>query len=1002
MTVFSIESFGQTGQEQVPEVRSQVEQTVLDTKKAEGLSTGSTRSKIYSVESFGDSTPPTLANVNRDKDAPKRSLSNYIAQEIDTGIQTWKNLGAGTAKSFNLGMANFSNNLDKLSTFVAEKTGIPKGGIFESATAVYNQNADYWDKKLEDPTFTDEVMSEFLGGAIPGMTEFMLNAPYAAALGFTEEGTGGAIKEGARRILLGQILHAANSLNLAPRTASLATVGGVEAAAEGGDSREIAKSAGVMAGFGLIGGNRGKGLREVARDLRRTKPKTVAEAEEAPLHNLENSFEDLKDVWIGDKDVEAFVSDIDSSLMKSQLKKDYRVEKKATKEKLPYTNKQLDEAIQIHIDAKRNPGHIDKYFESLTPEQQKVVTLSQNLPDYALKTAEQIGRAYEKLGLEAKDADVITNTLDNYAARLWKRGEKTGAATKFGTTTGRAKQRKFETIIEGWANGKELAIKNATDNLNSVQKEISKVIADKQFIEDLSGIRDLEGNQLITTHPPKGKDYVRLKHPNITKWMFSDKLPNEVAADVSGQNFFTTPEGIIFERRSLYAPKSQAKSINNILGKSALNEIPTIREITKLNAQVKAWVLLTSLYHHRAFLNSFYLPGLSLKQFKQRPGQAIKYGKQLIEQKAPIIIHGVRNGLTLGVKQDYSAELLREKTIARNVISKVLKKTKATDVVRKKVGSLVDIINNLRDIQADYLFNTMGAGLKANMYETKFNEQVKKFPKEDKDVIAKRVARLVNDDFGGIHLGRIERNPTIQHLFKLAFLAPDWTESNVRTIVKTMKNQTGDVAEKTMYRKFWLGAAIKGLALTLASNYIMAGGDLDVMIKRYEEAWEAGNRNWMKTDITPIYKMFGGNSPNSKYFSLSGHFLDPVKWVSKPGQSVLGKRSILAGIIHEAITNTDWKGAQFTTFEELIDDGKLVQWGRNKKAINYEHFPSYLISQFIGTQPIQIQSLIQMSQGEIEPFDAVLGSIGMHISTTHKEKGRRKKRQDKRIKRLSK
>ena len=57
----------------------------------------------------------------------------------------------------------------------------------------------------------------------------------------------------------------------------------------------------------------------------------------------------------------------------------------------------------------------------------------------------------------------------------------------------------------------------------------------------------------------------------------------------------------------------------------------------------------------------------------------------------------------------------------------------------------------------------------------------------------------MNEDLGGLHLKRIYSKPvmtwegkklyrgaTIQHVLRLTALAPDWTESNVRTYAKAL------------------------------------------------------------------------------------------------------------------------------------------------------------------------------------------------------------------------
>lgn len=177
-----------------------------------------------------------------------------IVSEGITWDRPFKNVGAIAARAVNLGVASFSESLDDIATAISEKTGFPKGKAFAAAKNEYLKNAEFWDAKVKDAALPEEILGEFLGGAAPGMADFMLGVPFAAVKGYAKDGTPGAVKEGAHRALMGQILHAANILTTPARTAAMAVVGGADAAAQGGDAREIAKSAGVMAGFGLVGG----------------------------------------------------------------------------------------------------------------------------------------------------------------------------------------------------------------------------------------------------------------------------------------------------------------------------------------------------------------------------------------------------------------------------------------------------------------------------------------------------------------------------------------------------------------------------------------------------------------------------------------------------------------------------------------------------------------------------------------------------------------------------
>lgn len=690
----------------------------------------------------------------------------------------------------------------------------------------------------------------------------------------------------------------------------------------------------------------------------------VKEHEIVSKDPLETAYETQKDIWLGKRDLRMFEADIEARLLKKEIK---AIDKKQA----PI----LDEAIQVYIDTKRNPSHVEAYYNKLKPEQKRIVTLSQNLSNSIKAIADKIEQSYEGIGAHALSADVIRNTIDNYAARKWdlKGTEAAESMRKFGTKTGHAKARKFETIIEGWANGYDLKVKTATENLRIYKHEIVKTIQDKKFVEELRKIKDIDGNKLLSTQQLEG--YVHVEHPNMSVWEWAGKMEE---GKTYGKNFFATEDGALFERRKLYAPKDQAKNINNMLGISKLAEVPGIKGLTKFNAVTKAWILQSSLFHHMAFMRSFYLPSMRAEMIT--PRQAYKQGIESIERSDPIIMNGVRNGLTLGLKQDWSEQLLREKT----KIGAILDKNRVTKITK-------DAITKFREAQADFLFGEFGAGLKAKTYELEFRSQMKKHPNTNPDVIAKRVALLINDDFGGLHLQRLGRDPTLQHIFRLFALAPDWTESNIRTMVKTLKNKSGDAAELAMYREFWGGVIVKGLGATAIANLLLSGADTDEMVDNYKEAWKSGNKNWMKIDITPIYKLVGGSSGQKKYFSALGHFQDPLKFLTDPAKAAHHKGSVVYGVGHEFLAGTDWAARKFTTFEELLDEKKTVKWGQGG-PISYEQFPSYVLSQMIGTQPVQMQNFIGWMTGEIEGFDALSRSIGLNTTSTYNRKTRGFKR----------
>lgn len=769
-----------------------------------------------------------------------------------------------------------------------------------------------------------------------------------------------------------------------------------------------------------------KGPQFAVKDIEKAIPQPEPPKEPSP-------FEEAKDDWFGNKDWAVQQNSVQASKIQDFIKRAIDT-KKYGKEA-----KDIDQAIHIYLDTKRNPEHFDEYYEDLNPEQKRIADLSKTIEDDTTLSliAKYIDNEYKKIGTLALEQGVIFNVIDNYVSRAWKieKGFSTDALQKFKTKSRHAKHRVFETILEGQAKGLELQITGASNNLNTLKDEIARVVEDKQLLKQMEGMtyRDTEA-PLISDIPLEG--YKEIEHPNFTKWfpkgyikggkvspiyggsnirlqkryavekegakratkLFDDEqAAKDYIKDLEDPELYSIAErNQIWERRNLYAPEEVAKSLNKILGTSKLKGLPGIDTLTKYNALFKAWILQTSFFHHLAFMRS-YLLGTRHKSLKEwNINKARKAGLKSIKEMTPEIELLVRNGLTLGKMQDWAEDILRtEQTIFGKIMDKMGPVPKAVK----------DKINALRERQATFLFQNFGAGLKAQAALIEYRNALKEHPEMEPKDRAKMVANLINDDFGGLHLGRLERNPTTQHIFRLLALAPDWTESNVRTMIKAFKS--GGKEETELYRRFWASVLTKGIVATVLANILMGLGDDEDAVEKFKETWEEGNFKWLAVDITPIYRALGGKTEARKYFSLFGHFKDPMKFIFHPVRSAHHKGSVIYKTFHEAMAGTDWKGHRFTTIPELlgIDDkgfyltntadhkigdpkggklrGKSVTFGGKKGPIAPDQFASYLISQIKGVQPIQIQNLMAYLQGEIEGFDAMGRSLGLGTQSTY-------------------
>lgn len=800
---------------------------------------------------------------------------------------------------------------------------------------------------------------------------------------------------------------------------------------------------------------------------------------------INDDYNQTVNKWIGVEDWQEVTSDVQMQGLRRAIQESVDESQKGTLRRI-FTGKlrdipesqKIDEALHIYIDLKRNPEHLNTYFDQLSDYQKGIVQLSQSLTPRQIEIANQIEAQYELMLKYAQEGDLNINSIDNYVNRVWKlrnpNRANTELFTKFKTNTKHARGRTLDTILEGWARkgsgGQpllELAEPGATRSLNIYENEITKVVNNKAFLNDLLEMTDLDGAPLLSTKELPG--YKQVEHPNFKKWVWigqqkvdiitknlrsihetateqvtragkapsrpllamervvkeavtsrgftegeadnmilrlktvgsseeaeqiiktvektiieKEELAGTVFKKISGPDFYQAPNGAVFHKARVYANPAIAKNLNNMLGVSALKGSAFWDGATKGAALTKSWKLFTSFFHDVAFMNSYYLGGQPFGEAAGKikagegfidaiselhPRRAYQAGLKAITDLEPEMELLVKNGLTLGRIQDWEEAILRNED---TVIRSFLHKTKTT-------GYVADSIIALREAHTDFMFQQFGKGLKAKGALIELKSLLAKHPELDPNEAAGMVARLFNDDFGGLHLKRLGRNPTTQHMARLLALAPDWTESNLRSMTGVLKQGT----EGELYQRFWMRVIGKTIFASLAMNAILSGGKGKDLARKYGQAWEHGKLRILDVDVTPIYKATGGDEDVTKYFQLAGHFKDPYIWSQRPIRKTLYyKTSIVGQILVDAITQTDWLGRQFTSFEELLATGRTVRplytFGVPRPGVSA--IPSFILNKLESAGlPIPAHNIFQWWKGEMDGFDANTKSIGLKI-----------------------
>jgi len=665
----------------------------------------------------------------------------------------------------------------------------------------------------------------------------------------------------------------------------------------------------------------------------------------------------LTDKWAGDRDVADHTAAVLAEKKREALKALVRKGE---------TLAQVNDAMLLYIDMKNNPVDWSNARIAAMPadKQAQIKRVAEMSPEQ-IEFVERTIQENQVLSQFAKDNEIINNFHENYAARIWKWAGKKGKAlqAKFATMTGRQRQRTLGSILAGWEMGLELEVTGVIEAQEVARRQIAQVIIDRNLLE-----LGIKGGLFATTSP--GRGWKLVKNPNFQKWTWAGKAEEGKAY---GAGVFIDPDGNLFHRVPIYAEKKLATYLNNALGSSAIRELPGVGTLSKYNAIIKQQILFFSAFHHQAYLRSFMLASRGIN-----PRSAYYAGKAAIENFDPELTLLIHEGMTVGREQDYQRSYAEQQTLIGKAIDKV-----------PMVGAVKDTLLRWRDHQLDFLFHKLGPYLKVQAALLDYRARVKANESKLADgrishrEIAHAVAREMNHDFGGLNLRRRGRNPTAQHIFQLLALAPDWTESNIRSMTAAFaKGEMGKV-----HRAMWGRIALKGVGIIILSNLLLSAWDDETFWSRYQKAWKAGNLKWMDIDVTPIYRGLGGEDGKRKYFNFLGHFRDPAKFTVDPWRAAKGKGSVLTRMALDAITGEDWRGRKFTSIGDLFRKGEVVKWEAfGGGPLEWEQTPSFLLWQAKQATPIQMQSMIDWQLGYIDGWDGWAKSLGFMVSATREKK----------------
>lgn len=464
-----------------------------------------------------------------------------------------------------------------------------------------------------------------------------------------------------------------------------------------------------------------------------------------------------------------------------------------------------------------------------------------NLKPEEIAMTQKVGQTFDILEKRGNTYDVLTNHRDNYVPHVWDVSKKfTGiGSSKLQDRFKFNKARTFDTFFDGDQAGftpKTLAIGKL---LPAYLHEMNTVIADRQFVQDVSKGMSSEGTPLVI---PRGRvsgiDTVAggkafLADPNAIHGM---KDANGDPIDQSQYKTVDQPAlsdwrwanedaagNPIFMKDDLAVHPELAKRLNAMMGQSEIrrwyNEpskgLSTVPRVIAKGLDTTQSVMKREMFGLLA-------PFHQVQEGTHAIGHMVNpfFGLEDMSKPTAKHIDAMQNGLML----------LPEKQSSAGYIEGVGGKNSfPSQIARKFGGPAGRMIANAIDGYQNYLFHQYIPTLKFKTYEHIAERNMGRYAKELKSGkvtegdVKMLSAEQTNAAYGHLNYALLDRNPTIQHFLQLSLLAPDFLEARGRFAAQALK------PSKAGFEQFRaiavLAAAQAGTAIVLSK--LIPGGTWD-------------------------------------------------------------------------------------------------------------------------------------------------------------------------------
>ena len=583
-----------------------------------------------------------------------------------------------------------------------------------------------------------------------------------------------------------------------------------------------------------------------------------------------------------------------------------------------------DTRIRINDLANTWEAAIDRSARAIWQQQRDVVDIAQtaaertaithavqsntvgNLPPKLQAAARKASAFFAAMGEQGQKSGVLKGLIDNYVTNLWDlTGKNKGVweqilEARGGASMSPESRFALKRSITSIEEGKKLGLTPVTEDVAEIMGQygnsLARSIANKQLIDGLKERVDTAGGLklvLPSTKAPHG--YVALDHPQMNgvrvhpdiapslKFIFDNSAPGTISAGLQGLNTAIKRSAVSF---SLFHAKALADAFVGAQGviKGGLGA-------GKIIAQSVA----PELFGTNIFL------------------------KQLREGGAGDLVDRLRsNGLKISMEKGK----LADEDLNGSFYSALTGAQKFLDSTIPGAGLPVKGIVKLNHAVDTFMWERLHAAMKltvaAEKLEVLTQADAKAAAREGRaprtqDQLAEQASSFTNDIFGGLNWRRLAEeahtkwgrdvalaaySPTGRRVSQLLLFAPDWTVSTTRAAARMFGKALGYEAGSgvrglvepqnatDLHRQYVLRSAVYYAVVGDAINYSLSGHHL----------WE--NKDWTMIDMG-----------DGRTMQWSKHSMEPVHWITKPGQQALNKLGFLPKEIANQALGTEYLSA---------------------------------------------------------------------------------------------